>query len=68
MGGTKNGKKIDKIIQNQYGNLSGTFYYLEGLFQYFKNHGAKVNEQEVCLRTFNMKIGRVRVEIEVDIF
>lgn len=45
----KYGNKIGILVKNQYGNPSGTFYYVECLLTYLQKHGTKSNEQEQCL-------------------
>lgn len=44
----KHGNIVGILHLNLYGNPSGTFYYMEGLFDYLKKMMTKLNEAECC--------------------
>lgn len=48
-GAYRHGRTTRILELNLYGNPSGTYYYLEGLFAYMKQNGFENNDREVCL-------------------
>lgn len=64
----KHGKKVGILVKNQYGNPSGTFYYIVGLMEYLRKHGAIANEQEPCLVRMEFKSGILIAAIALDNF
>lgn len=67
-GSYKHGQKTGILELNLYGNPSGTYYYLEGLFGYMKRRGFRPNDHDVCLVKLTTKSGTIIAAIAVDDF
>lgn len=61
----KNNREIDtKSLRKP----SGTFFYMEGLLKFLREHNAKMNEAEACWVTLTVSTGTIIMAIAVDDF
>lgn len=64
----KHGNTVGKLELSLYGNPSGTYYYVQGLFEFLRKHKAEMNQAEACLIRIEVAEGTIIMAVAVDDF